>query len=415
MPVFHPGTREGVGKPTKNTIKNQGENSTMFLKKDTHFYRLLELIGVSGEVSQTSLEILCAGYAKKLLCTVRKKIKIRFEGEVIGDLKVLTGKGQGNSIRLFKDAVYLLDYINKGMAKHYLEATQGHIFKTELKTLRRHKIAETYAMAKMAGIEINPFIKPELLATQSTQNISGTTKLFYDSREIKKVSKENTVGYTRLTGLILAKGNIYVTFTANKQLTDWNITNENKMRGYVNRIVLNNCSSEIYCNENTHMKINNLIIFGKSTQIMSEMLFGKNSKKFTYLGEGDVYKNRFYIPLNKTGILLLKLITENNFEKKIAQMLLNANKDFIKLEKHICVAKNSKGQYIYSAISNNISGLKTIKSVAETEYKKEYLIYILQWQRNVLSEFFSNTPNVKLMVSKSEDLPEKLINYIYRE
>ena len=137
------------------------------LRPGSQSHRLVTILSAVGEYPLHSLHLL--GNVRVLRDLIRRLTQVQIvrnpeTGERL-ETKVLqlSGKGCNKSIRLYKGALPLLDWIHRDAFRYYMASFWNHRFPGDLAHRdRNHRLAETVALCASAKIEVLPYCLPKL-------------------------------------------------------------------------------------------------------------------------------------------------------------------------------------------------------------------------------------------------------------
>ena len=144
----------------------------------SHVHRLVTLLSVVGEYPVRSVHLLGNDRVYKAMIhklTMQQRFRNSQTGtEMTCRLLTVTGAGADKSIRLYKAALPILEWICPDALSFYLHAFWNHKFPGDASHRQRnHRVAEAAAMCMRSGIEILPYMLPELQNLQIRRVIPG--------------------------------------------------------------------------------------------------------------------------------------------------------------------------------------------------------------------------------------------------
>ena len=297
------------------------------IKRGSHAYVLLCFMGLVGELPYKSLHLLGS------VQTVRRVVeKMCVKQEYINDktkevfeVKAFVQSGAGNkqTIRLSKKALKLLDWV--GIRKSYEGVTYNcNMPGDEVHVYRNHRMAEVLFMMLRTGVNYLPTTIPNL-EYKSFDKLRIKSTCFYPSRLIKNMNKDESVKlkYILALGAVISPYGSYVVYNTRDEAMRWNGTGERKTRMLIDDLSNRNTGVE---------EVRSCMLFANNAQAILETL--KNSlKKRAVKGKNgrwyreapvsvvDVYDHVHYIPLNETGIRMLRIMFLPNFQERIQKVL----------------------------------------------------------------------------------------------
>lgn len=137
--------------------------------------------------------------------TVSQRIRNPDTGEYLeSKLLQLSGKGSVKSIRLYKGALPILEWLHPEAYRYYMDSFWNHRFPgDQAHRDRNHRVAETLALCAGAGLEVFPYRLPKL-QMQEIQQIVPSAPSLYLAKDIKKINpaEQNKTMFTRMVGAV---------------------------------------------------------------------------------------------------------------------------------------------------------------------------------------------------------------------
>lgn len=190
--------------------------------------RLAEMLSVTGEFPLRSLHLL--GSERSFRDLVRRLSVSQLIRHPEKDVQLktrmlqLSGSGHSKSIRFYKGALPLLDWIHPEAYWYYMDAFWGHHFPGDAAHRdRNHRVAEVVALCARAGLEVVPYRLPTFQMDRICQKVPDMPA-FYLARDMKKIrsSEQNKTMFTRITGAIFSPGGCYAVYNTRSAAMRWN-------------------------------------------------------------------------------------------------------------------------------------------------------------------------------------------------
>ena len=142
-------------------------------------WQIITLLSFVGEFPFKSLSLLGSERVYKALIsrlTTLQTIRNFNSGdEITCRLLTVSGKGAGKTIRLYKGALPILEWLHPGVYGYYMDSFWGHRFPGDVSHRdRNHRVAEAAAMFLKAGMEARPYLLPRLQNREILQVVHGT-------------------------------------------------------------------------------------------------------------------------------------------------------------------------------------------------------------------------------------------------
>ena len=181
-----------------------GREAMLTLRPGSQAHRLVTILSVVGEYPLRSLRLL--GNERVLRDLIRRLTKIQTvrnpETEERLETKVLqlSGKGGNKSVRLYKGALPILDWIHGDAFRYYMTSFWNHRFPGDMAHRdRNHRVAEAVALSASAKIEVLPYCLPKLQRDSICQVVPDGRSL-YLARDIKRIhpTEQSKTMFTRM-------------------------------------------------------------------------------------------------------------------------------------------------------------------------------------------------------------------------
>ena len=271
----------------------------------SHTHRILQLLSASGEFPASALPLL--GNGRVLAALVHKlesaqDIRLGKDGPV-HHVKLLqaSGKGGDRTIRLYKKGLPVLDGLHPGLLDWYLAAFNNHNFTGDrFHIWRNHRVAEALAMCMSANIEARPYALEPLQKSRIGRIVPGGAS-FYVSRYFKKTGADgaNKTMYTRIVGALFHPGGCYAVYNTRGAIMKWSGRGEIK--------ALNNLLELARMNAGLG-EVGGAILFGKGAGAALDTILESDKGRRADLRFDQIYKTIHFVPLDQSGIRLLKLL-----------------------------------------------------------------------------------------------------------
>ena len=291
------------------------------LRPGSHLFRLLQLLSVAGEYPAASLPLL--GSARSLTELIRKleskqMVKLA-DGSVVGPMRIfqVSGKLPNRTVRLYVDALPLLDVLHTGARAYYLGAFFDHHFPGNIQfVLRNHRVAEVVAAFMMAGIEFRPYQLPPLQNAEIQTAIPDWPR-FYPARSVKHLAGDeyNKTMYSRMVGAVFYPGGHYTVYNTRSAVMRWKGLGEIKAA-----VSLDETARWNNGEQPGTVGAYSALLFGKDQAIALETLreAAKGTKSHHF---NSIYNHIHYIPLNSCGVRLLNILTTPDWNELIIDSL----------------------------------------------------------------------------------------------
>lgn len=350
---------------------------------------LIDLICLSGHITRQAAVLLCGRAIRNTIPKLQTLCTLTDGTETLGSYRVIASS-RTNAITLSKRAVGLLSITAPEMVYKFECMYSTNPRQKE----RATQISEIYAMMIKAGVSVYPTQKQTLSMEFGGDGLSKPC--FYDSLEIKKVVGVKEAGFTRMRGILFSLSGAYVSYFVNKELAEWRRNEEYKMRHKIDELTKKNFPQITRIPHDIYA-VDKALIFGRNPGIMSELLgiqhtpTGISTQNF--IGGGMLYDKVYFLPINETGIKILKLLAHpHNYEVALSKLPGKPHQT----ENDLTGANTGgKREFIYPAFTNCISELVLIGAKAFQYPTNTYRIYCLPWQLPYLRAFYGNLNNIE--------------------
>ena len=132
-----------------------------YFRPGSQLRQLITMLSIVGEYPIRSLYLLGNERAYKALVhklTTPETFRIpQTETELTTRLLTVTGKGNSRSVRFYKGALPILDWLHPNAYRYYMDAFWEHKFPGNAAHRDiNHRVSETEAMCMLSGIECRP-------------------------------------------------------------------------------------------------------------------------------------------------------------------------------------------------------------------------------------------------------------------
>ncbi|ANU53082.1 hypothetical protein I5Q82_16060 [Acutalibacter muris] len=327
----------------------------------SHVSKLVALLSFVGEYPFWSLDLLGSERVYKALI-VRLTQPEHFVNSQTGaemDCRLfnLTGKGTAKSVRLYKRALPMLEWVHPRAYSYYMNAFWQHRFPGDEGHRERHfRVAEMAAMFMRAGFEVCPYLLPELQNDRRAVIVPEEPSL-YLSRALKSVGMDdaNKTKFTRVTGAAFAGGSPYAVYNTRNAVMKWQGRGEFKALASLTDIVRLNVGTE---------KTEAAILLGKSPKVALETVLDTPHPHRRDLRFDAVFPCVHFVPMDGDGIRQLKIMAVPNWKERILDALFlpeTRSYGIGRFEYDACV----EGGYVFSHLDSDLNRLIRFKEAIE--------------------------------------------------
>lgn len=353
---------------------------------------LAAILSVVGEYPYSSLNLL--GSTKHYRRTVKKLTeKNELYNSESGEKLFckclnLSGKGSGKTIRLYKDALPILNWISPEALPSYMHISKNHKFSGDTGHIERnHRIAEAVAMCMRMGMEYRPYMLPRL-QNKGILSLMPDEPLFYPSWCLKNIGQLelNKTMYTRLVGAIFTHQKCFAVYNTRSSVMKWNGMGEFKALQHLIDVARWNAGIT---------DIDSAILFGRSDKVLLDTLMVNEKNTRVEFRFDGIYRHIHFIPLDSNGIRLLRLICIKEASKTLLDLLFESDTIANGLglfEYDACV--NQK--YILSHLDGDVARLIRFKeALLMNRYDSEVLCF--DFQADYVNAFLAGLATIKVI------------------
>ena len=276
---------------------------------------LIMLLSTVGEFPTRSLHLLGNERVYKALVH-RLTSPETFRNSMTGEemtvrLLTVTGKASGKTVRLYKAALPILEWI--GGKEYYLSSFWNHKFPGDAAHKERnHRVAEAVAMCMRAGVAYRPYLLPTL-QNREIRSVIPKYPALYLAKDIKRVGEEeiNKTMFTRLTGALYTDGSCYAVYNTRNAVMKWH--GKGEFKAMQNLVDISRLNAGI-------SRVDSAVLFGESEKIALDTLLLSDKMDFRF---DSVYRHVHFIPLNEFGIRLLSLMLIPDWNAQLLDLLFD--------------------------------------------------------------------------------------------
>ena len=311
-----------------------------YFRPGSQLRQLITMLSIVGEYPIRSLYLLGNERAYKALVhklTTPETFRIpQTETEMTTRLLTVTGKGNSRSVRFYKGALPILDWLHPNAYRYYMDAFWEHKFPGNAAHRdRNHRVAEAVAMCMRSGIECRPYMLPILQNRTITKRIPDAP-CFYLAKELKKLGEAemNKTMFTRMVGTAYLGQRPYAVYNTRSAVMKWSGKGEFKTLHSVIEISRLNAGTDA---------TPAAILFGQSESVALKTLLESDTTKRPEFRVDAIYRNLHFIPMDERtydrGLF--------EYDAKIgdAYVFSNLDGDLARLVRFKEAVENQRGNY----------------------------------------------------------------------
>lgn len=325
--------------------------------KKSHVYRLVTMLSFVGEYPAHSLSLLGKERVMKELVH-RLATAQTFRNDETGEeltcrLLNITGKGREKSIRFYKAGLVILGWVHPDAYAYYMGSFWNHRFPGDkAHKERHHRVAEAAALCMEAGLEVRPYMLPQL-QNRGLYKIVPENPAFYLAKDIKKVGgvEMNKTMFTRMAGAVFSPGGCYAVYNARASAMKWSGMGEFKALHSLMEIGRMNAGVP---------EVDSAVLLGESYEVaVKTLLASEENRRLEFRFDG-IYRHIYFIAMNELGIRQLRLLLLPDWKEKMQEALFDEedlafNKGIFEYDAFV------DGVYVFSHLDSDLARLVRFK------------------------------------------------------
>lgn len=363
----------------------------MYFRPGSQVQQLVTLLSIAGEFPIRSLSLL--GNVRVYSALIHRLTSLQTfcnpqtGTEMTCRLLTISGKGHARSIRLYKGALPILDWIGPEAYRYYMDAFWGHRFPGDAAHRERnHRVAQAVALCQRAGVETRPELLPKL-QNQSIREMILRSPGFYPARDLKKVGdglEMNKTMFTRMVGAVFSNGDCYAVYNTRDAVMKWSGMGEFKTLHSLIEIARLNAGIP---------EVNSALLIGQSEETaLATLIESDKTRRFSFRFD-TIYPHLYFLPMDDTGIRQLRLLLRPGWKEQLLEMLFDAETrsyDRGLFEYDACI----DGVYILSHLDGDIARLVRFRDAIETQ-DGQFELLCYPHQAHFLQEYLGRRAAVK--------------------
>lgn len=331
----------------------QGTGAVIHFNRGSHVHQLVTILSFTGEYPSHSLFLL--GNRQVMRRLVRRLISPQtFRNDATGEehtcrLLTVTGKGHDKTIRLYKGALGLLEWLHPSAYKYYMGSFWQHKFPGDsAHRERHHRVAEAAAVCMNSGLEARPFYLPELQNRRIAVAVPEKP-VFYLAKDIKRVggNEMNKTMFTRMAGAVFSPGGCYAVYNTRNRVMKWNGMGEFKALHSLIEIGRMNAGVP---------RVDSAILIGQSYEVALRTLLETEKNPRLEFRFDRIYHHIHFVSMDAEGFWHLRLLTLSDWKQDILDLLfekteLALNQGFFEYDAYI------DGCYVFSFLDGDLARL----------------------------------------------------------
>lgn len=343
------------------------------IREGSRISKLLYILTIAGEFPMCSISLL-GNYQSymRLIDKTRQECEFfDYETKERYTAKILTvvGRGRQKSLRLLSGVYPILEWL--GISDIFTSYYGDFHFTGKLTERERmHRVAESYSMMLLAGVEINPKKLPKF-QRERIQDIFIDKQCFYGSKLLKGVEKLEMTknAYTRIIGAVFANKHVYAVYNTRSQVMKWCGKGESKAQ--INLEEVSRMNAKIH-------RVKSAILFGHSIDIARQTMEEASRNKRLELNFDSIYSHIHFIPLNQDGVRQLRILLKEDWKEELLSVLFTEEMRSYDKGSFEYDAKWD-GKIILSFFDGDLARLQRFQfGASRTDYEYEVLCFPFQ-------------------------------------
>lgn len=293
----------------------------MTIRPGSHVQWLMTVLAMTGELPAGSMFLFGNGRTWRrlvLALTGVQEFRLAGSGERFTcRLLQVRGNGKLKTVRFYKAALPILERVDAGLYRYYMEAFYQHRMPGDAAHIERnHRVAEAVLMCMNAGIEVRPTLLPKL-QDRSVRQIVPDSPSFYQGKDLKKIrpAELNKTMFSRAVGMVFYPGGGYAVYNSRDALMKWNGMGEFKTR--------HSLTEAGRLNAGLH-DLDAAILFGNDYGVALRTVRESEQNRRLELRFDGVYPHIHFIPMSDFGIRLLRMLVVPDWDEILLELLFDA-------------------------------------------------------------------------------------------
>ncbi len=356
----------------------------------SHVHRLVTVLSFVGEYPAHSLHLL--GKERVLKGLVHRLTTAQtFRNDETGEehtcrLLTITGKGQEKSIRFYKAGLAILGWVHPDAYGYYMRSAWNHRFPGDkAHRERHHRVAEAAVLCMKAGLEVRPYMLPQL-QNRGLYQVVPKNPVFYLAKDIKRVGEAemNKTMFTRMAGAVFSPGGCYAVYNTRASAMKWSGMGEFKALHSLMELSRMNAGVP---------EVDSAVLFGESYEVaVKTLLASEESKRLEFRFDG-IYRHIYFIAMNEPGVRQLKLLMLPDWKRNMQEALFDEeelafDKGIFEYDAYV------DGVYVFSHLDSDLARLIRFRE-AVTGGDGRYEVVCYPHQLGFLREYLGDRVGYK--------------------
>jgi len=368
-------------------------------------WQLITLLAFVGEFPYRSLSLLGSERVYKALVsrltTVQTFRHFQSGAEITCKLLTVSGKSDSKTIRLYKGALPILDWVHPGAYEYYMEAFWNHRFPGDAAHRERnHRVAETAALCMKAGIESRPYLLPKL-QNETRLSVIPDGPVLYPAKDLKRVGQTemNKTMFTRMTGAIFSPDSCFAVYNTREAVMKWSGMGEFKALHSLTEIARLNADIS---------QVNAAVLLGQSEEVALKTLLESDKSRRMEFRFDSIYGHIYFVPMDANGVRQLRLLASPDWNARLLDLLFEPEARSYGsglFEYDACV----DGVYVLSHLDGDLARLIRFREAIECQ-RGRFEMLCFPHQAQFLREYIGQAAGIKTIgmdLVEAELCPER--------
>lgn len=344
----------------------------IYIRRDSIVYEVLTVLSYVAEFPYASIALL-GNYEtyRKTITKMGQEQTYRIPDHpqmITGRLLNISVSKDQKTIRLSQKGLEVLHLVNPDTGAYYTRVYgKAKISSSAERVDRAHRMAETVALFRLAGIETCPSRLPPIQIDVFIDT-PPDEPLFYPSQELKHIGGDsvNKIAFSRITGMLLSPGGCYSIYNSRDTRMEWNGRGEGKVKAYLSVVAKKNAGQ-------TDME--SAMILGSDYGIAQLTLAFLGKVNRTEDRFDQIYSHLHFIPMNDFGTRLIKILALPDWKEILLDLLFDEEEQ-AGMEATFCYDAIRDEAYVLSFLDSDIFRLNAFwDTVRRYKYKASVICF----------------------------------------
>ena len=362
----------------------------LYFRMGSQLHRLVTILSVVGEFPMCSLYLLGNERVYKALVhklTKQETIRNVITGEELTcRLFTVTGKAKLKSIRLYKGALPILNWIHSDAYRYYMASFWNHRFPGDLSHLERnHRVAEAVAFCLRARLEFRQYMLP-ILQNQDRLELLPEEPVFYQSKDLKRIGGDemNKTMFTRLVGALFCGNSCYAVYNTRNAVMKWSGMGEFKTLHHL--LEIGRLNGKI-------TTIDSAMLIGEDYSVAMDTLLESGKNRRLEFRFDSIYRHIHFIPMDESGIRLFHIMILPDWKNRLLDLMFEPEsrsygQGYFEYDAYI------DGVYIFSHLDSDLARLMRFREAVQSQYER-YEVVCFTHQMAFVREYLGDGVGIK--------------------